>query len=1153
MIKRLLLIVLLLCLLLLGAVLGLLGTRAGNLWLLERANGVLPGELSVHGWQGQLLGGVTVQRLTYSQSRSSLNVELNDLELALAPRDLLRGWLHVTRLRASRVALTLPPGDDHADSTPAEPFSLPDSLALPLGVQVDELTLGRFTLNGETPLHVDAIEARQVRARRNLSARRLALSVADTRLEGALTGSLSSPYALKGALTWQRPGAPDAVPEALGVLGFDGSVDDLAVSHTLAAPLQLVSTGHLGYRENTLHLDLQHRWPGQSVPVELPVPVALGAGQLSTTGTLDAVTIDGQADLSADGTPLHLAVNGQAGLQALQLDALTVTSGAQRLTLNGHLDYQNGLAWDLNAEGRALNPALLAPAWPGKLSLDAASQGHWNGDDWALTVAPLKLAGTLKNAPLSLTGEARQDAGRDLAIDLNGRWGEDRLTAKGRIGDQLALDGRLSVTRLSRWYAAANGRLRADWRLRGPLKTPRLSGSADGHDLGFQQWHLRTLEARFTDLNAGQTPMRLQARAQGASQDQIERLDSAELNLDGTRARHRLSIQANQAGANTRLTLNAGLSNANVWKGTLESWTLTQPRLGQWQLTDPASFTLSAASQSLARLCLASDAGDGHLCVQGEHRANGAVEAQAEVRQVPLALANPWLGESLRLRGMARADARFSGRLPAPQGEWQLTLDDAAVRVIGADLQHTLRLSQAQLSGALEGERLSNTLDLVVLDQGELHATVQSGLTPDSALQGEVNLSLPNLGTWAPLIPRVGEARGELRGDLSLAGTLGQPRLAGDVRLADGQASIPDLGITVEQINVSLAGNPAGGLGLDGQARFGEGLLNLQGQWNPSQSPLALTVTARGDNLLVAERTDARVKVSPDLTLRGDGDGLHLEGTLTVPSADLTPRQLPESAVTVSGDQVLVDARAQETSALAFAMAVTVALGDQVHFEGFGLDATLAGQLQVTQEPGKPAQLNGELIIDEGRYRAYGQNLAIDNGRLLFQGAPDNPGLDIRAIRKIPSENQVVGVQLSGTLQEPKASIFSDPALEESEAMSYLLTGRSLSNGTQGDSAKVAQALALYGLQKGSGVTQKIGDTLGLDEVSIGSDWETSDAALMLGKQLSERLYLTYSVGLFDAISTVMLRYTLTRQLHLETRSSSKAQAIDLIWEKELE
>ena len=53
-------------------------------------------------------------------------------------------------------------------------------------------------------------------------------------------------------------------------------------------------------------------------------------------------------------------------------------------------------------------------------------------------------------------------------------------------------------------------------------------------------------------------------------------------------------------------------------------------------------------------------------------------------------------------------------------------------------------------------------------------------------------------------------------------------------------------------------------------------------------------------------------------------------------------------------------------------------------------------------------------------------------------------------------------------------------------------------------------------------------------------------------KQLSDRLYLTYAIGLFDAVSTVMLRYTLTRSLHLEARSSTEANSLDIIWEKEL-
>ena len=160
--------------------------------------------------------------------------------------------------------------------------------------------------------------------------------------------------------------------------------------------------------------------------------------------------------------------------------------------------------------------------------------------------------------------------------------------------------------------------------------------------------------------------------------------------------------------------------------------------------------------------------------------------------------------------------------------------------------------------------------------------------------------------------------------------------------------------------------------------------------------------------------------------------------------------------------------------------------------------------------------------------------------------------LDIRAIRKVPSEAITVGVQLGGTLQEPEASLFSDPGMEQSQVMSYLLTGRPLESGSNSDANRIAQALALYGLEKGSGVTEKIGDKIGVDDISVGSDWETDDASLMLGKQLSDRLYLTYAIGLFDAVSTVMLRYTLTRSLHLEARSSTEANSLDIIWEKEL-
>tara|TARA_A100001391_G_scaffold174259_1_gene136618 strand:- start:8306 stop:11827 length:3522 start_codon:yes stop_codon:yes gene_type:complete len=1166
-IKRTLLILLvLLPLLLLGALFGLLGTGAGNLWLLERARPYLPGELTVENWRGNLLNGVTVERLSYRQGDNdqTLAVDIEGLDLEAAPRQLWYGWLRLSHLRARAVTLTLPAGEPADPEAP--PFALPESLALPLGVAVDELRLGRFTLTGESPLVIEDLRGDDLAARDKLALPDLAMSVSDTRLTLALNGELEQPYQLNGELDWRRPARagdsppatedappPDSSPldSAAGHLTLSGTPEQLHLTHQLSAPARLASEGEVGYRDGQVQLDLTHSWPAQDLPVATPVPVALGAGRLTTRGDLRAVEVDGSADLTADGHPIHLELAGQAGLQRLVLSRLAMTSGTQTLTLSGQLDYADGLAWDLDARGRHLNPAVVAPDWPADLALDTRTRGHWRGaEDWSLQADPLRLEGRLKGTPLTLTGRAGQPAGGELSVTLDGRWGGDRLRARGRVGEQWNLDGSVSVASLSRWYGPAAGNLNADWQLRGALKTPRLSGNARGQNLGYGEWRLASLEARFQNLSTGDGPMSLTLQGQTLGQAGVTRVDALSLDLQGSRQDHRLVVTAAAGDADTRLALNAGLDAAQRWRGEIRQWRLSEPRAGVWELRQPAPFELSADRQSLESLCLAGDAG-GSLCLAGSHR-GGDLDGQATVRALPLALAEPWLGDSITLKGSVDAEAQISGTVNAPTGQWHLALDGTELTLTTLEEPSTFRLSEARLTGTLDNDRLENQLDLVVAGQGELHARVANGVSAEAPLQGEIRVDVPSLADLAPLIPRVGQVSGRLGGDLALGGSLAHPAVGGELALEDGSVTVPDLGITAENLRLSVRGDPAGALRLEGQAGLGDGTLRLDGRWAPTQSPLAVSLTVTGQRLRVANREDAVVYVSPDLKLEGDGDTLRLTGNLDIPEADLKPRELPESAITVSDDQVLVDARAESSQGLPLAMAVGVTLGDKVRFEGFGLTATLNGNLRVSQQPGQPAQLDGELVIVEGRYRAYGQNLAIENGRLLFQGAPDNPALDIRAIRRIPSENQVVGVQLSGTLQQPEARIFSDPALEESQAMSYLITGQSLNSGSDSDGAKVAQALALYGLQKGAGVTRKIGDTLGLDEISIGSDWESDDAALMLGKRLSDRLYLTYAVGLFDAISTVMLRYTLTRTLHLEAQSSSKEQAIDLIWEREL-
>ncbi len=78
---------------------------------------------------------------------------------------------------------------------------------------------------------------------------------------------------------------------------------------------------------------------------------------------------------------------------------------------------------------------------------------------------------------------------------------------------------------------------------------------------------------------------------------------------------------------------------------------------------------------------------------------------------------------------------------------------------------------------------------------------------------------------------------------------------------------------------------------------------------------------------------------------------------------------------------------------------IKVDLGKHAHLVGMGLDGRLSGVITVNERPGRETTGQGQVSVD-GTYKAYGQNLQIQHGLLLFASSPiSNPGLNIRALR----------------------------------------------------------------------------------------------------------------------------------------------------------
>jgi translocation and assembly module TamB len=175
-----------------------------------------------------------------------------------------------------------------------------------------------------------------------------------------------------------------------------------------------------------------------------------------------------------------------------------------------------------------------------------------------------------------------------------------------------------------------------------------------------------------------------------------------------------------------------------------------------------------------------------------------------------------------------------------------------------------------------------------------------------------------------------------------------------------------------------------------------------------------------------------------------------------------------------------------------------------------------------------------------GRYKAYGQDLTIQEGRLLFANSPlDNPNLNLTATREV--DEVVVGLKASGTAKNPVLTVFSDPAMGQTEALAYLVTGKPLDQvgQSEGEGDALQSAARSLGTAAGGLLAKNVGKRLGIDEFGIRDDDMIGGAAFTVGQYLSPRLYLSYGVGLFEPGEVVTLRYKLTDSLALQAQSGT--------------
>jgi translocation and assembly module TamB len=756
-----------------------------------------------------------------------------------------------------------------------------------------------------------------------------------------------------------------------------------------------------------------------------------------------------------------------------------------------------------------------------------------------------KLAGTLRERPVRAQGKLHLAPEQvvDGRLDLASGGSTVKLDAKPGAGNDIQLD--LAIASLGDWLPDAQGRVQGKLRLRGKAPKLSLDGKVQGSGIVYANQHVDSLNltANVPDLSNPGGQLDLETGRATLGGLDFRRID---LRGDGTAARHGLTLQASGDQLSTRVALSGGMKG-DAWNGTLSTLDLEAKGLPQWRLQHPSQLSYGSGAMSLSELCLT--AGEPLLCLAARQDKAGNLDANYRLRDLPLALLMTFAGPDLPMRaegtlgGSGNVRRNAAGAL---SGTASITSARGTVTYVEHPDQPLLAYRDLALQAQLSPASQNATLHASLGNGGRLDGQVSVN-GAQQALGGQLELHLGDLAFVELFTSELADVKGAANGSFRFGGTLAQPLVSGQAAVTGFAAEVPSAGLKLSQGQLTVSTTDARQFLIGGSVHSGQGNLRIDGHAGLGEGAVTV-INVKGSQFTAADIPSAKVVLSPDLQITQDAKGVDVGGSVKLDTADIDVSRLPGAGATkASPDVVVVDQAQQEAKAAALPVTaqIKVDLGRRTHLVGFGLDGRLGGTLTVSERPGRATTGQGQITVD-GIYKAYGQNLQIEQGRLLFASTPiDNPGLDIRAARKLNpnatiDEGQKVGLMVSGTAQRPVLTVFSNPVMEQSDALSYLITGKPLSQVKGGEGDMVGAAAQALGSAAGDLLAKSVGSKLGIDDVGVSSNEALGGtSAFTVGKYLSPRLYLSYGVGLFEPGQVITLRYRLSHRWNFEAQSAT--------------
>ncbi|GAL46789.1 MULTISPECIES: autotransporter assembly complex protein TamB [Citrobacter] len=882
--------------------------------------------------------------------------------------------------------------------------------------------------------------------------------------------------------------------------------------------------------------------------------------KLKLTGKMTDYTLSMRTAVKGqDIPPATITLDAKGNEQQINLDKLSIAALEGKTELKALVDWQQAISWrgELTLDG--IDTAKTIPDWPSKLNGLVKTRGSLYGGSWQMEIPELKLTGNVKQNKVNVNGSLKGNSYLQWTIPgLHLELGRNSADVKGELGvKDLNLDATIDAPSLDNALPGLGGTAKGLVKVRGTVEAPQLLADITARGLRWQELSVAQVRVEGDVKSAEQIAGNLNVRVERIVQPDVN-IGLVTLNAKGSEKQHELQLRIQGEPVSGQLSLAGSFDRKEQrWKGELSN-TRFQTPVGPWALNRAIALDYRNQEQKISIGPHCWNNPNAELCVPQTIDAGAEGRAVVNLNRFDLAMLKPFMPDTTQASGV------FTGKADV---SWDTTKDglpQGQVMLSGRNVKVTQSVNDAPLPVAFETLNLTADLHdnraelgwlIRLTNNGQFDGKVQV-TDPQGRrnLGGNVNIRNFNLAMVNPIFSRGEKAAGTINANLRLGGDVQSPQLLGQLQLSglDIDGNFMPFDMQPSQLAVNFTGTRST---LAGVVRTQQGEINLSGDADWSQiDNWRARVAAKGSRVRITVPPMVRLDVSPDVEFEATPSLFTLNGNVDVPWARIVVHDLPESAVGVSSDMVMLNNDLQpekpQTAGIPINSNLNIHVGNNVRLDAFGLKARLTGDLKVVQDK-QGLGLNGQINIPSGRFHAYGQDLIVRKGELLFSGPPDQPLLNIEAIRNpdATEDDVIAGVRVTGTADEPKAEIFSDPAMSQQMALSYLLRGQGLDS-EQSDSAAMTSMLIGLGVAQSGQVVGKIGETFGVSNLALDTQGVGDSSQVVVSGYVLPGLQVKYGVGIFDSLATLTLRYRLMPKLYLEAVSGVD-QALDLLYQFE--